>query len=70
MHDQIYTLRILKNQSEYNIEFVNGEFTVGIKSSKQSPAKIKKLYEDWPIENAKSIFSTKWKNIQKNSGSR
>jgi predicted metal-dependent hydrolase len=49
-----YPLRILKNQSEYSIKFLDGEFTIGIKPSKQSTtptttAMIKKLYEEQRI---------------------
>ncbi|MGA9841769.1 MAG: hypothetical protein WBP64_03195 [Nitrososphaeraceae archaeon] len=40
-----YPLRIVKNQAEYSIKFLDGEFTVGIKLSRHSSAKIKKLYE-------------------------
>jgi predicted metal-dependent hydrolase len=58
-----YPLRILKErQAENSIELVDGEFTIGIKPSKQSPAnttKIKKLYEDWLIKNAQLVFKHK-----------
>jgi hypothetical protein len=54
-----YPLRIMKNQSEYNIKFCDGVFTIEIKTSKASPAKIKKIYEDWLVEEAKSIFKHK-----------
>ena len=42
-----YPLRIIKNRSEYNIKFCDGEFIIEIKSAKASPAKIRKIYEDW-----------------------
>jgi predicted metal-dependent hydrolase len=66
-----YPLRILKHQSEYSIKFLDGEFTIGIKPSKQSPintVKIKKLYEDWLIEKAQSIFKHKVEEYSKKLG--
>jgi hypothetical protein len=48
-----YPLRILKEKEpENNIELIDGEFIIKIKSSKESTNKttmIKKLYEDWLI---------------------
>jgi predicted metal-dependent hydrolase len=63
-----YPLRILKNQSEYNIKFCDGEFTVGMKSSNASPAKIKRIYEDWLVEKAKSVFKHKVDEYSKKVG--
>ena len=64
-----YTLRIIKNQLEYSLKFLDGEVTVGIKSSKQATtAKIKKLYEDWLMENAQSIFKDKVDEYSKELG--
>jgi predicted metal-dependent hydrolase len=66
-----YPLRILKNQPEYNIKFLDGEFTIGIKPSKQSlfnTTKIKKLYEDWLMEKAQSIFKHKVEEYSKKLG--
>ncbi len=54
-----YPLRILTNQSQYNIKFLDGEFTVRLISSKHSPNEIKKIYEDWLVEKAKPIFKHK-----------
>jgi predicted metal-dependent hydrolase len=54
-----YPLRIIKNRSEYNIKFCDGEFIIEIKSAKAPPAKIKKIYEKWLIEKAKSVFKRK-----------
>jgi predicted metal-dependent hydrolase len=63
-----YPLRIIKNQSEYNIKLCDGEFTIEIKSSKHSPAKIKCLYEDWLMEKAKSTFKHKVDEYSKKLG--
>jgi predicted metal-dependent hydrolase len=63
-----YPLRITKNQSEYTIKLCDGEFTIEIKSSKHSPAKIKWLYEDWLIEKAKSTFKHKVDEYSKKLG--
>ena len=38
---------------------IDGEFAIEIKSSKASPAKIKKIYENWLVEKAKSVFKHK-----------
>jgi predicted metal-dependent hydrolase len=58
-----YPLRILKEiHSENNIELTDGEFIIRIKSSKEptnSKTVIKKLYEDWLIRNAQSVFKHK-----------
>jgi predicted metal-dependent hydrolase len=67
----LYPLRILKNQPEYNIKFLEREFTIGIKPSKQSTtttAMIKKLYEDWLMEKAQSIFKHKVEEYSKKLG--
>jgi predicted metal-dependent hydrolase len=40
----------------YKTKFCDREFIIEIKSSKTSPAKIKKLYEDWLMNKAKSLF--------------
>jgi predicted metal-dependent hydrolase len=63
-----YPIRILKNQPEYNIKFCDGEFTIEIKSSKASLAKIKKLYEDWLIETAELVFKHKVDEYSKKLG--
>jgi predicted metal-dependent hydrolase len=68
-----YPLRILKErQAENSIELVDGEFIIGIKSSKQSTttntAMIKKLYEGWLIEKAKSVFKHKVEEYSKKLG--
>jgi len=65
-----YPLRIIKNQSEYKIQFVDREFIVGIKSSKYSPTKIKRIYEDWLVEKAKSVFKHKERKIGNNLATR
>jgi hypothetical protein len=58
-----YPLRILKeNHSENNIDLIDGEFIIRIKSSKEttdSKTVIKKLYEGWLIQNAQSLFKHK-----------
>jgi predicted metal-dependent hydrolase len=56
-----YPLRILKEkQPENNIDFIDGEFIIKIKSSKESSTTlIKKFYEDWVIEKAQSVFKHK-----------
>ena len=63
-----YPLRILKNQSEYNIKLCDGEFVIEIKSSKASPAKIKKIYEEWLVDEAKSMFKHKVEEYSKKLG--
>jgi predicted metal-dependent hydrolase len=63
-----YALRIIKNQTEYNIKFGDGEFTIEIKSSKASPVKIKEIYEDWLVEGAKSVFKKKVDQYSKKVG--
>jgi predicted metal-dependent hydrolase len=60
-----YPLRIIKNQSEYNIKFCDGEFTIEMESSKASPAKIKKIYESWLMERARPIFKHKVEEYSK-----
>ncbi|MFL6390627.1 MAG: M48 family metallopeptidase, partial [Nitrososphaeraceae archaeon] len=60
--------RILKNQPEYNIKFFDGEFIIEIKSSKASPAKIKRIYEDWLVKKARSIFKDKVQTYSKQLG--
>ena len=63
-----YPLRILKNQSEDNIKLCDGEFPIETKSSKASPAKIKKIYEEWLVEKAKSEFKHKVAEYSKKLG--
>jgi len=63
-----YPLRILNNQSRNNIKFIDSEFTIQIKSSKASPAKIKKIYEDWLVDKAKSVFKNKVDEYSKKVG--
>jgi predicted metal-dependent hydrolase len=65
-----YPLRIATNQSEDNIKFVDGEFAIRIKLSKVSPAKIKKIYEDWLLKKAKSVFKHKVDEYSKKVGVR
>lgn len=54
-----YPLRILTNQSQYNIKFLDGEFTVRLISSKHSTDKIEKIYKNWLVEKAKPVFKHK-----------
>jgi len=70
-----YPLRTLKERQAENssIELVDGEFIIGIKSSKQSTtttntAEIKKLYEDSLIEKAKTIFKRRVEEYSKKLG--
>jgi predicted metal-dependent hydrolase len=63
-----YPLRIIKNQPEYNIKFGDGEFTIEIKSANDSPTKIKKIYEGWLLEKAKSVFKHKIDEYSKKLG--
>ncbi len=58
----------MKNQSEYNTKFCDGEFTLEIRSSKTSPTTIKKIYEDWLLEEAKSVFKHKVDEYSKKLG--
>ena len=60
--------RIIKHQSQYNIKFRNGGFTIEIKSSRASPTKIKENYEDWLAWNSKSIFKQKVDEYSKKVG--
>jgi predicted metal-dependent hydrolase len=62
-----YPLRIIKNQSEYNIQFVDRGSSV---SSKYSSTKIKRIYEDWLVEKAKSVFKHKERKIGNNLATR
>ncbi len=64
-----YTLKILKrNQSEDNIKFLDGEFTIELKASIHSPAKIKRLYDDWLVKKAKSVYKHKVDEYSKKIG--
>ncbi|MFL6408935.1 MAG: M48 family metallopeptidase [Nitrososphaeraceae archaeon] len=63
-----YPLRIIRNQPEYNIKFFDGEFVAKIKSSKPFSIRIKKLYEEWLIEKAKSVFRPKIDEYSKKLG--
>ncbi len=63
-----YPLRIIRNQPEYNIKFFDGEFVAKIKSSKPFSIRIKKLYEEWLVEKAKSVFKRKIDEYSKKLG--
>ena len=59
-----YSLKINNNQAINSIEKVDAKFIVGLKSAKVSKNALKKLYENWLIENAQGIFEGK---VTKNS---
>jgi predicted metal-dependent hydrolase len=65
-----YPLRILTNQSQYNIKFLEGEFTVRLIPSKHSPDKIERIYKNWLVEKAKPIFKHKVDQYSKKVGVR
>ena len=68
-------MKEIQSENSSDIELVDGEFIVGIKSSKQytttnNTALIKKIYEDWLIEEAQSIFKQKVDEYSKKLGVR
>jgi predicted metal-dependent hydrolase len=67
-----YPLRILeKKEPENNIEFIDGEFIIKIKSSKESTDSttiIKKLYEGWLMEKAQFLFKCKVEKYSEKKG--
>jgi predicted metal-dependent hydrolase len=66
-----YPIKILRDQSEYTIKFLDGKFTVGIKSlahTNNLQTIIRKLYEDWLMEKAESIFRQKVRHYSKKLG--
>jgi predicted metal-dependent hydrolase len=65
-----YSLKINKNQAKDSVEIVDGKFIVEIKSAKVSKNVVKKLYENWIIENAQSIFERKVRKYSKKFGVR
>ena len=54
-----YSVKIKRNQARNNIDIVNGNFEVKVKSSKVIPSSLKKLWENWLREKAKDIFEDK-----------
>lgn len=54
-----YPLRIFKKQTSTDIEFVDGEFMVTLKSLNAAKGLIKRVFESWLIKKAKSIFKDK-----------
>lgn len=52
-------MRIFKQQTQNNIQFVNREFVIDIRSAKASHKLIKRLYENWLMNNAHNIFEEK-----------
>jgi predicted metal-dependent hydrolase len=68
-----YPLRILKeNKPENSIEFIDGDFIIKTKPSKESTTNyvtiIKKIYEGWLTEKAQSIFKHKVDEYSKKLG--
>jgi predicted metal-dependent hydrolase len=63
-----YPSRILKEQGQSNIEFLNEEFVVKLKSSKNSKRLIERLYENWLKDQAESAFKDKIEKYSKQVG--
>ena len=54
-----YSITIIKKQSKDSIDLVDEKFEVKVKSSKNSPSQIKKLWENWLREKAQDVFEEK-----------
>ena len=61
---------INKNQATNNLEVLDGKFEVNIKSARLSRSVLRKLYENWLIEKAQSIFEDKVEKQSKSIGVR
>src|SRR5215216_1319437 len=65
-----YSLKINKNQARNSTEIVDGKFLVQVTSAKPSSSIIKKLYENWLIEEAQDVFENKVEKYSKKIGVR
>lgn len=59
-----YFLKEIKNQERNSIEIADGKFVV-VKSAKISKNVVKRLYENWIIEKAQSIFEGRVRKYSK-----
>jgi predicted metal-dependent hydrolase len=65
-----YSLSVNKNQAKNSMELVDGQFRVGVRSTRLSQAILKKLYENWLKEKAPKVFDSKVKKHSKRLGVR
>ena len=63
-------MKINREQAKVSIDIVDGKFLVNAKSPKITSNHIKKLYENWLIEKAQSLFEEKVEKYSKKLGVR